>query len=29
MGTIEFLAISLGIFAILAGVSLVINAVRK
>lgn len=29
MGSIEFLAISLGIFAILAGVSLVIDSVRK
>lgn len=29
MGTIEFLAISLGIFAILAGVSMVIESVRK
>lgn len=29
MGTIEFLAISLGIFAILAGVSLIIDSVRK
>lgn len=28
MGTIEFLAISLGIFAILAGISMVIEAVR-
>lgn len=29
MGTIEFLAISLGIFAILAGVSMVIDVVKK
>ena len=29
MGAIEFLAISLGIFAILAGVSMVIESVRK
>lgn len=29
MYAIEFLAISLGIFAILAGISMVIEAVRK